>query len=708
METKEANGSYNCFGYDFLGRLLGVGAPGTCKGFVYDTVTTPPAGVTVRNPLGHMVEAYTNSNCDGHASIVTDEWFSYDADGRLTDLWESTPHSGGYFHTTVGYFANGLPSSLSGVPGVPTLMYGVDGDGHWSTAVQGSATIIGGVTYGPVGPTYVDIGAGTDQDVYTYDPATGRMNQYQFFVGSANTKGVLGWSANGSLKSLTITDGLDSGGSQTCTFTYDDITRLSGDSCPGVWSQTFSYDQYDNLTQAGSSSWNPGYNTKNQYSSIGATYDPSGNLTYDGSSVHYTWDSYGKMSSSGSTTVTYDAFGRAVETTVGSTYTEIVYSPLGKIGTGGQSFDTGYCIRTSSRRRSVFSPNPTANYVFHKDWLDSSRVGSSVPATGNGTMAYDRAFAPYGEVYANYNLPDHRCSREIRLVLVTGLYDTPNRELAQNQGRWMSPDPAGQGWNLYAYPTDPNRFTDPSGLDCVSSIDGHVVEGDCEGKDPNNEYYVNCDGCLNGVQFTRAENGALVGLDSNGNAVAAFDDNGDLRAEVNGSVGCSGDCPSVSVTVNGGSALLLGTTTSSIPNNATIGPLKGQKYLDALNAYCSARGRAKFIADWLPGGGTIAKNLWNSSTGAALSFYQLPAADINRITEDNSGAQTIAIHATSEGLKAAQASTAFLYALRAQTGIPMTVGSKILGTAATAALVIDAGIGFVKEGKEILNCQAGR
>ncbi len=48
---------------------------------------------------------------------------------------------------------------------MPTLTYGVDGDGHWSTAVQGSATIIGGVTYGPVGPTYVDIGAGIKQDI---------------------------------------------------------------------------------------------------------------------------------------------------------------------------------------------------------------------------------------------------------------------------------------------------------------------------------------------------------------------------------------------------------------------------------------------------------------------------------------------------------------------------------------------------------------
>lgn len=46
------------------------------------------------------------------------------------------------------------------------------------------------------------------------------------------------------------------------------------------------------------------------------------------------------------------------------------------------------------------------------------------------------------------------------------LFDTPNRELASAQGRWLSPDPAGAGWNQYAYATDPNSFVDPTGLAC--------------------------------------------------------------------------------------------------------------------------------------------------------------------------------------------------------------------------------------------------
>jgi hypothetical protein len=40
------------------------------------------------------------------ASLVTDEWLNYDANGRNTDLDQSTPNSGGYYHTTVSYWAN--------------------------------------------------------------------------------------------------------------------------------------------------------------------------------------------------------------------------------------------------------------------------------------------------------------------------------------------------------------------------------------------------------------------------------------------------------------------------------------------------------------------------------------------------------------------------------------------------------------------------
>jgi uncharacterized protein RhaS with RHS repeats len=50
--------------------------------------------------------------------------------------------------------------------------------------------------------------------------------------------------------------------------------------------------------------------------------------------------------------------------------------------------------------------------------------------------------------------------------IVAGMMDTPNREYnSAAECRWLSPDPAGAGWNQYAYATNPNSMIDPTGLD---------------------------------------------------------------------------------------------------------------------------------------------------------------------------------------------------------------------------------------------------
>jgi hypothetical protein len=114
------------------------------------------------------------------------------------------------------------------------------------------------------------------------------------------------------------------------------------------------------------------------------------------------------------------------------------------------------------------------------------------------------------------------------------------------------------------------------------------------------------------------------------------------------------------------------------------------------------------MADWVPAQRGLVRNPWGSSMGDALGFYQLPTADLNRITEENSGGQTVALHAASEGLiKGAAGSSAFLYWLRGSTGVPKTRASKWLGRLSIALIVADASSGFYKEGKEIQNCQAG-
>jgi RHS repeat-associated protein len=111
----------------------------------------------------------------------------------------------------------------------------------------------------------------------------------------------------------------------------------------------------------------------------------------------------------------------------------------------------------------------TGPSYYHSDHLGSFRLGS----TSTRTVAFDLAYAPFGETYAVSGTTDIAFTGQ-RQDTSTGLYDFPAREYSI-QGRWPSPDPAGrkavslsnpQSWNRYAYVTNnPLRLFDPLGLD---------------------------------------------------------------------------------------------------------------------------------------------------------------------------------------------------------------------------------------------------
>jgi len=504
----DPNGNLICYAYDSLNRVTGVNANGTsCRHFYYDNSAgysgTLPTGVSLSNQYGRLVEAATDACSSG--TLITDEWFNYDTNGHMLTMWESTPNSGGYYKSTATFYGNGAVDTLALSGQSFTTTYGLDGEGRASSLSIGSATAVSGTTFFPatLTPT-ISIGTGTDNDAYTIDANTGRTTGYKFTLGSTTDAGVLTWNANGTLKQLAIADGFNSGGTQTCTVNpslvtgtgYDDLGRLIGSSCGtsgSIWNQADSYDQYDNLTKSstGFVSWNPTYSTSpsnNHYACTGCTYDSDGDVTNDGTNA-YTWNEFSKLASSnkGGTNcasagecVVYDALGRIVEIDSGSTHTSIWYTQLGKTAyMNGSTYLYSYWPAPGGATAIHNFPSSGTVYIMHKDWLGNARLGSNLATT----VIDDYAFAPYGEKYDIFGSTSQNETMFIGLTqdVLAGMYDTPNRELqGSQQGRWLSPDPAGAGWNQYAYVTNPNSQVDPSGL-CVASKIGALQKMFCSG-----------------------------------------------------------------------------------------------------------------------------------------------------------------------------------------------------------------------------------
>jgi RHS repeat-associated protein len=516
VKANDAVGNTNCYSYDALHRNTSATYSGPYasvtpqKHFVYDSATVN--SVVMANAKARLAEAYTcYSPC---SSIITDLGMSYTARGEASDVYESTPHSGGYYHVPAVYWANGalnqlnaLPSGSPSLPGLPTFTYGADGEGRTNTVTAGSGqSPVTGTNYNPYGTppqTTVTFGSG-DSDIFNSDANTGRLTQYKFKMGSPpqSVVGALTWNPNGSLGNLTITDPLNSSNAQTCTYMHDDLERIAGSSTvPGVkcvnasqqtvWSQTFSFDAFGNINKSGNSSFNPTYSSStNHMTQIGSstpTYDLDGNVTND--FLHtYSWDANGRPVTIDGIGATYDAFGRMVELNRSGVYGEIGYSPLGdKLALmNGQTLVKAF-VPLPGEATAVYSSSGLA-YYRHSDWLGSSRLAT----TPSQTMYGDVAYAPYGETYAQAGNAEFSFTGMNQDVDQSSnpavLYDFPAREYGI-QGRWPSPDPLGvgavdasnpQSWNRYAYvDNNPLAATDPTGL----CSDG--VGNDCGGINVN-------------------------------------------------------------------------------------------------------------------------------------------------------------------------------------------------------------------------------
>jgi YD repeat-containing protein len=304
IKRVDPKGNTTCYAYDLLHRLTSIAysgpdAPNTPnKYFVYDaaTINTSPS-TTVQNAKTRLAEAYTATSQAG--TKITDLGFSYTARGEVSDVYQSTPHSNGYYHVPASYFANGalsqlntLSGGLPSLPGLPTFSYGVDSEGRMSTVVAGSGqNPVSNVSYNLYSsPPQLQVTFGSgDSDTYTYDANTGRMTQYKFTVGATpqSVVGSLAWNQNGSLQQHQITDPFNAANTQTCAYQHDDVSRIANVDCgTGGWGQSFAYDAFSNITKNvlqnhTGNSFQPAYQTSPSITNRIATLPGNITVNYD-------------------------------------------------------------------------------------------------------------------------------------------------------------------------------------------------------------------------------------------------------------------------------------------------------------------------------------------------------------------------------------------------------------------------------------------
>jgi RHS repeat-associated protein len=205
-----------CYAYDLLHRLTSVTYPSggyasvtPAKTYVYDAATVGSTPMSYAK--SRLAEAYTGTS----TSKTTDLDFSYTTRGEVAGVYQSSPHSSGYYNIGATYWApQGLLDVLTPNMGssIPIWTYAPDGEGRVNTVSANSGTNpVTATSYnGFSEPLGITLGSG-DSDAFQYDPNTGRMTQYQATIDGSSAYGTLTWNANWTLQSLSTFDPFNSG-----------------------------------------------------------------------------------------------------------------------------------------------------------------------------------------------------------------------------------------------------------------------------------------------------------------------------------------------------------------------------------------------------------------------------------------------------------------------------------------------------------------
>lgn len=495
---KDARGTTTTYTYDLLHRLTAKSYSDGTPGAIYYYDENDPFGYSVSNPVGRLVAEWT-----GNGTWAAWSAFTYDPMGRVLGQRECVPPPVGSaqcqaYTTNQTYDLAGDMTSYTNGQNVTftqtfnaaaqltqlTSSY-IDSQHPGMLAVFNSYSPIGAVTSTSYGNGLTETAAfnnrlqpcrvnanssGTALSTCTAAIPSGNLLDlnYNWNAGTSDNGNVMGWTAVGN---------------QTFnrSFTYDSLNRVGSMSdsdtvatCQGL---TWGYDAWGNRTaqtptKGTCGSWSVSYGANNQIS--GYTYDAAGNVLND--TVHsYAYDAENRITQvdGGSTAAyLYDAGGRRVEKTVGSTSTTFIYDLDGRIIADIQTPPDGWWAGyVYANNQFIAEYANSTTYFVHPDHLGSTRLMTGV----NQSVYASMDFMPFGEQILGSTGTTHKFTgyprdSESDLDYATFRYNS------SRQGRFMSPDPYNlganpsnpQSWNAYAYVlNNPLGLTDPFGLWCV-------------------------------------------------------------------------------------------------------------------------------------------------------------------------------------------------------------------------------------------------
>ena len=427
--------------------------------FTWDTYFPRRTGMTDGN--GSTAWSYVAPGTNGALSVDTENGpfsndsavYAYDADGRVSSLT-----AGGTTAETFAYDALGRVSSHVTLLG--TFSYGYLGEtGQVSSRGLGGTSISSSWSYDTNANdrrmTAITHNSGARSYGLSYGSSP--VNVYTLMRDAETSPGGHPYTANDWVYSYDsadrlLTQGIN-GGSTTYTFAYDSATNLT--------------------TLTGKTSTvNPTYNSVNQVSTSGFTYNDAGDTTADAGVHTYTWDAEDRIhvitlaGTNHTVTFTYDGLGRRVQTDYydGSTTTvarfhwcggemcarrngsDVVsrrYYEEGQYWTGGTPIKLVTCKDPSGNVRDVVDVGTGARV---KSW-DWTPYGEEKRTSGSGSPDF-----LFGGLYWDTN---------------SSLYYSATRVYDQKAGRFITRDPIAEsgGVNLYAYAGgNPIMQSDPSGL----------------------------------------------------------------------------------------------------------------------------------------------------------------------------------------------------------------------------------------------------